>query len=67
LPEGDGTGAGTYLGVKAWNTQYPNDYGKSFSLEHAFYGELNNAINFYRGGDRKGGYMTFATGDGTER
>jgi hypothetical protein len=65
--EGDNVGNGTYLGVKAWGTQNVNYNGKSFSLEHSFYGDLNSAINFYRGGGTTGGYMSFATGTGIER
>jgi len=65
LPEADGVNEGTYLGVKAWDTQPVNC--KSFSLEHKFSGYANNAINFYRGGGYQGGYMAFATNDGTEK
>ena len=67
LYEGDTRADGTFLGVRAWGTQ-PNEYsGKSFSIEHSFYGVLNSAINFYRGDSDKGGYITFATADGTEK
>ena len=62
----EGDASGTYLGVKAWGTQAAYG-GKSFSLEHAFYGDLNSAINFYRGWNTLGGFMTFATNDGTEK
>ncbi len=67
LAEGDTNGAGTYLGVRGYETQWSNYGGKSFALEHRFYGSLNSSINFYRGGGDKGGFMTFATYDGTER
>lgn len=67
MVEGNANGDGTYLGVKAWGTQYSNFNGKAFSLEHSFYGYKNSAINFYRGDGMKGGYMTFETNDGTER
>jgi hypothetical protein len=65
LPEGNNNAPGTYLGVKAVNTATIGTI--SFSLEHRFYGLLNNAINFYRGNDKTGGFMTFATKDGTEQ
>ena len=65
--EGDNAGAGTNLNVRAWTTQNASFNGKSFSLEHSFYGSLNSAINFYRGGGTTGGYMTFATNNGTEQ
>ncbi|WP_412465565.1 hypothetical protein [Pedobacter sp. KLB.chiD] len=67
LPEGDGNGEGTYLGVKAYGTQ-PADYeGKTFSLEHSFYGRTNNSINFYRGTGVTGGFITFSTNDNIEQ
>lgn len=65
LPEGNNNTPGTYLGVRAINTTPQNSL--SFALEHRFYGLLNSAINFYRGGNTTGGFLTFATGDGTER
>lgn len=55
LAEGNTTGAGTYLGIKGYNTQLngnitnPNDV-VSFSIEHSFYGVTNSSINFLRGG-----------------
>ena len=71
LSEGDMQGEGTFLGVRAWESRLPGygaTYnGKSFSIEHAFYGQLNSAINFYRGESMIGGYITFATYNGTER
>ena len=71
LSEGDIQGEGTFLGVRAWESRLPGYgaiyNGKSFSIEHAFYGQLNSAINFYRGESMIGGYITFATYNGTER
>jgi hypothetical protein len=71
LPEGDTQGEGTFLGVKAWETKLPghgaNYNGKSFSIEHSFYGALNSAINFYRGQSLYGGFITFSTYNGTEQ
>ena len=67
MSEGDTVGDGTYLGVRAWATQ-PNQYGgKAFSLEHSFYGDINSSINFYRGGSTTGGFIRFATNNGTEQ
>jgi hypothetical protein len=66
MAEGNTNGDGTYLGVKAWGTQQAYN-GKSFSIEHSFYGYKNSAINFYRGGAMQLGYMTFETNDGSER
>jgi len=65
LGEGNTTGSGTFLGVRAWATQPVN--AKMFSIEDTFYGYLNSSIEFYRGSGAVGGFMTFATGDGTER
>ena len=65
MPEGNNIGEGTYLGIRTYTTQ-PGP-AHSFSIEHKFYGEVNNAINFWRGGDVLGGYMTFATSNGSER
>ncbi|RXK85950.1 TMF family protein [Filimonas effusa] len=67
LYEGDSRADGTFLGVRSWGTQNNEYNGKSFSIEHSFYGALNSAINFYRGSSDKGGYITFATSDGTEK
>lgn len=69
LEQGDAQG--TFLGVKGWETALPG-YGavyggKAFSIDHIFYGQLNSAINFYRGGSLTGGFMTFATNNGTEQ
>lgn len=65
LPEGNDIGAGTYLGVQTYTTNVVN--GPSVALEHKFYGALNSAINFYRGGSTLGGFITFSTSDGTEK
>jgi hypothetical protein len=68
LPEGDGSGLGTYLGVKGFATQGADVYNiKSFSIVHDFYGQTNSSINFYRGGSVLGGFMTFSTSDNTEK
>ncbi len=64
--EGNATGAGTFLGVKAWTTQNTSYGGKMFSIEDAFYGALNSSIEFYRGSSQTGGFMTFTTNNGTE-
>ena len=65
LAEGNNNGEGTFLGVRAINTQPWTT--NSFSIEHKFNNVLNSAINFYRGGSFDGGYLTFATNNGTER
>ncbi|HTG55460.1 MAG TPA: hypothetical protein VL943_04285 [Niabella sp.] len=71
LAEGDTQDTGTVLGIRGWETRLPGyggAYGgKSFSIEHFFYGKLNSAINFYRGESMVGGYITFATYNGTEK
>jgi hypothetical protein len=68
LPEGDGEGLGTYLGVKGYGTQGADIYNvKSFSIVHDFYGQTNSSINFYRGGSILGGFITFSTSDNTEK
>jgi hypothetical protein len=71
LDEGNTAGSGTFLGVKGYATQVnsSNTPGnvKSFALEHAFYGHTNSSINFFRGGNELGGYLTFATNDNTEQ
>lgn len=67
LPEGNTTGAGTYLGVRGYGTQVHEFNGKSFALEHRFYGHVNSSIDFYRGGGMTGGFMSFTTGNGNER
>lgn len=65
LPEGNGAGSGTYLGVRNLQSNPVNTV--SFSLEHRFYGLLNSSINFYRGSSTTGGFLTFSTNDGTEK
>jgi len=67
MSEGNSTGSGTFLGIKAWETQNTSWGGKMFSIENTFYGNLNSSIEFYRGGSTTGGFMTFTTNDGTER
>lgn len=65
LPEGDGSGEGTYLGIRNGNTQSINV--NSFSIEHRFYGTLNSAITFNRGMGSEDGFITFSTMNGQER
>ena len=68
LPEGDTIGSGTFLGVRGYATQGPDDYNvKSFSIVHDFYGQTNSSVNFYRGGSILGGFITFNTSDNTEK
>lgn len=65
LPEGNGYGRGTMVGMHAVNTTPYNS--TSFALEHYFYGYKNSAINFCRGSAVQGGFITFSTNDGTEK
>ncbi|UYQ95399.1 hypothetical protein MKQ68_09845 [Chitinophaga horti] len=65
LPEGDASGAGTFLGVQNYSTTVLGT--TSFALEHRFYGSLNSAIRFHRGGSILGGFISFATNNGSER
>lgn len=72
LPEGNTIGAGTYLGVKAYDTQITTTGQtsinvKSFAIEHSFYGITNSSINFYRGGDSNGGSIAFNTTNNAEK
>lgn len=67
LSEGNTTGSGTYLGVRGYATQQDQYDGKSFSFEHAFYGNVNSSINFFRGIGVTGGFMTFNTNTNIER
>jgi len=67
LSEGDWEKSGTFLGVKGFETQFTGYGGKSFSIVHNFYGDTNSSINFYRGGGRTGGFMTFNTNEDIER
>lgn len=65
VSEGDGTNDGSYLGVRVFGTQPSNV--KSFSLEHAFYGQVNTSINFFRGASYADGFITFNTAGTSER
>ncbi|WP_143097766.1 hypothetical protein [Chitinophaga sp. CF118] len=65
LPEGNSVDGGTYLGVQTYNSSPVS--GISFALEHKFYGSLNSAINFHRGGNINGGFISFSTSTGIER
>lgn len=65
LPEGDAEGEGTFLGVRGYNTDVVG--GKSFSLEHSFYGITNSSINFSRGGTVDDGFIAFNTHKNTEQ
>jgi len=67
LTEGDSQLEGTFLGVRGYGTQMNNYDGKSFAIEHSFYGWKNSSINFYRGLSEIGGFITFSTFDNTER
>ena len=68
LSEGNQEGDGTFLGVRGFNTLINTaTLGKSFALEHSFYGHVNNAINFFRGNDMFGGFITFNTNNNLER
>lgn len=64
LPEGNGTGDGTYLGIQTGQT---TNTDMSFAIQHKFYGQLNSSIDFHRGGSETGGFLTFSTGNGTEQ
>jgi hypothetical protein len=55
-------GGESYIGIKAYDTQPANC--TMFSIEHLFYNRKNNAINFHRGGDTYGGFITFDVCDG---
>jgi hypothetical protein len=72
LPEGDGVGTGTYLGVKGYATQINTTFPtltdvKSFSIEHSFYGSTNSSINFMRGTSDIGGSIAFNTNNNSEK
>ncbi len=67
LTEGDSQLEGTFLGVRGYGTQTNKYEGKSFAIEHSFYGLKNSSINFYRGQSEIGGFITFSTFDNTER
>ncbi|NII83293.1 hypothetical protein [Pedobacter sp. SG908] len=65
LPEGDDVGNGTFLGTQGHNTNALG--GKSFSIVHNFYGQTNSSINFHRGGDITGGFISFSTNANEEK
>ena len=65
LTEGDLVGEGTFLGVRGNSTSIVG--GKSFSLEHSFYGITNSSINFLRGSNSENGSISFSTGKNVER
>jgi hypothetical protein len=67
MGEGDENGDGTYLGVKGYETQFSAYNGKTFALEHSFYGETNSSVSFYRGSSQIGGFMTFSTNNNKEQ
>ncbi len=67
LQEGNTSGDGTFLGIKGYETQLGAYNGKSFSIEHNFYGVTNSSINFFRGGSSSGGYLTFNTDNNSEK
>ncbi len=67
LQEGNWLGAGTFLGVRGYATQQNEYSGKGFSIEHSFYGAVNNSINFYRGGSTTGGFISFNTDNNSEK
>jgi hypothetical protein len=70
LSEGDNTGDGTFLGVRAYVTQVDKDYPvdrKSFAIEHSFYGQVNSSINFFRGFAKTGGFIAINTNNNTEQ
>ena len=67
MSEGNNDGSGTFLGVRGYGTQSRDYNGKGFSIEHNFYGVTNSAINFYRGSDTFGGFITFSTNNNTEQ
>lgn len=61
LPEG----INSYLTVNSYSNK--TVYGKAFSIEHKFQGNMNNAINFYRGGDAiNGGTIGIVVNSTTE-
>lgn len=67
LFEGNNQGEGTYLGVKAYYTQETSEVGgKSFGIEHKFYGQINSSINFYRGVSTIGGHIRVNVYDGRQ-
>ncbi|MEM8848141.1 MAG: hypothetical protein AAGD17_13655 [Bacteroidota bacterium] len=68
LSEGNTSGDGTYLGIRAYATQGSDISNiKSFALEHGFYGTTNSSISFFRGGGITGGFITFNTDTNVEK
>lgn len=67
LQEGSAVGDGTFLGVRGYGTSATTFAGKSFALEHNFYGVTNSSISFYRGSSTTGGFLTFNTDTNIER
>lgn len=67
MSEGNNVGNGTFLGVRGYGTQNTDLEGKGFAIEHNFYGVTNSAINFYRGSDTFGGFITFSTNNNSEQ
>lgn len=65
LPQGNDVGEGTFLGVRGYNTSIVD--GKSFSIEHSFYGITNSSINFVRGSSTIGGGIAFNTNNNKEQ
>ncbi|OXA94870.1 vacuolar protein sorting family 37 protein [Flavobacterium hercynium] len=65
LPEGDTSGEGTFLGVRGYGNSIVN--GKSFAIEHSFFGITNSSISFFRGGSTIGGGISFSTNNNTEQ
>ncbi|MCV9933186.1 tail fiber protein [Flavobacterium sp. LS1R47] len=65
LPQGNDVGEGTFLGVRGYNTSIVD--GKSFSIEHSFYGITNSSINFVRGSSTIGGGIAFNTNKNEEQ
>ncbi len=66
LSEGNSSGDGTFIGVRGYGTQLTDYNGKSFSIEHSFYGQVNSSINFYRGRSKTGGFITFNVNNNME-
>lgn len=64
LAAGNGTGDGTYLGVRNYNNA---NNGPMFGLVHKYTGVLNSAILFHRGTATTGGFITFQTNNGKEQ
>ncbi|OKS84904.1 hypothetical protein RG47T_0342 [Mucilaginibacter polytrichastri] len=72
LSEGNTNNGGTYLGIKAYDSQPTATTSnlsdiKSFAIEHSFYGITNSSVNFLRGQGRNGGSISFNTNDNSEK